>query len=258
MRFFIIIGSLLVTGGYLPVSQAKVSCEANGALCATVNASAQSKTQYRKLCVLSSEGFEPVWYLWSGHGLPERLQSIPDSMMLVTNILISPRQQWLAIESVGEGHPYITVVELASVLNKAPLKTQVEINPYPGWASLVHWQSQGNQEQLIIKSDRLLSEKNQDLYQVQEFAVSILTGKITARSLALQQLIPYYIRLLSQADKPIEEIVTTLINLVDTDAEQKLLQQWFTKTTDPVIKAQLAKVLKQVTSVTSRNNRLNN
>lgn len=69
----------------------------------------------------------------------------------------------------------------------------MEINPYPGWASLVQWRSQGNQEQLIIKSDRLLSGTNQDWYQVQEVAVSILTGKITARSLALQQPIPYYI-----------------------------------------------------------------
>jgi hypothetical protein len=34
--------------------------------------------------------------------------------------------------------------------------------------------------------------------------------------------------LLSQADKPTEEIVVTLINLMDTEEEQKLLQQWFT------------------------------
>ena len=253
MRFLIILGGLLVISGYLPVIQAKASCDTNGTLCTTLNPSAPSGTQYRQLCVLSSEGFEPVWYLWSGHGLPERLSSIPDSMMLVTKILVSPRQQWLAVESVGEGHPYITVVELAAVLNKASLTTQVEINPYPGLANLVQWQSQGSQEQLIIESDRLLSEKNQDLYQAQEFAVTILTGKITARSLALQQLIPYYVRLLSQADKPTAEIVATLVNLVDTEEEQKLVQQLFTKATNSAVKAQLAKVLKQVTPVVPSN-----
>lgn len=65
--------------------------------------------------------------------------------------------------------------------------------------------------------------------------------------MALQQPIPYYIHLLSQADKPTKEIVTILIDLVDTEKEQKCFQQLFIKTTNPAVKAQLAKVLKQIT-----------
>ncbi len=245
MRTFIILYAYFSLFLYGSSALARADNFVNGIHCENLKSTDNNHLPPNKLCVLSSDGFEPVWYLWSGQGFPQRFETAPDSMTLVTNFMVSPSQQWLAVESVGEGHPYITVSALAPWLDKAPCKTQVEINPYPGVANLQRWQRKGQQERLIIESDRLLSEQNQDLYQSQLFEVDPVTGKIKASLPALQQPIQYYIDLLSQANQPQEEILEMLANLVKTQEQQQLFQQLAAKVSNPKVKAQLAKVLKQ-------------
>lgn len=220
-------------------------CESNGVLCETLKR--RSAENYpRKICVLSSEGFEPVWYLLFDGGLPQRLDKIPDSMMSVYHIRVSPSQQFMAITSAGEGHPLINVVELSSLLQQQSPQTLVELNPYPGSINFIRWESKASVERLIVESDRLLTEQNQDVYSWQKFAIELPSGKKTALSSELQQLIPYYVKLLRKPENSADEIIEILVSLATTDDRKLLLQQAFDRETQVTVKATLAKVLERV------------
>jgi hypothetical protein len=83
--------------------------------------------------------------------------------------LISPSQQWLAIISVGEGHPIIDIVELPKFLQNNEPKTLLSINPFPGTIDLIKWRA----NQLVVESDRLISQHNEALARVEKFYVTI-------------------------------------------------------------------------------------
>jgi hypothetical protein len=220
-------------------------CDANGVLCATLKLEkGEGEVKPTKICVLSSDGFEPVWYLLGNTSFPDRLEKVPDSMLLVTEILLSPSQKFLAIASVGEGHPYITVVELAPLLHKELAKTLVAVNPYPSSANIIGWEGKADKERLVIESDRLLSEQNQDLFKNQKFAVEANTGKIRAVSPELQLAIPYYVKLLQQSDKPSDEIVETLASLARGE-KRLLLKQALERETKPAVRDKLAKAMER-------------
>lgn len=220
-------------------------CDTNGVLCARLKfEKGEEEVKPTKICVLSSDGFEPVWYLLGNMGFPERLEKIPDSMLLVSEILPSPSQKFLAIASAGEGHPYITVVELAPLLHKEPAKTLVAVNPYPGSANIIGWEGKTDKERLIVESDRLLSEQNEDLFQNQRFAVETNTGKIRAVSSELQLVIPYYVKLLRQSDKSEDDIVETLAGLARGE-KRLLLKQALERETKPAVKAKLVKTMER-------------
>jgi CTP-dependent riboflavin kinase len=93
----------------------------------------------------------------------------PASMSQVVDFLISPSQQWLAIISVGEGHPMIDLVELPALLQNNEPKILLSINPFPGTINLIKWWA----NQLIVESDRLISQHNEALARVKKFYVTI-------------------------------------------------------------------------------------
>ncbi len=145
----------------------------------------------------------------------------PQSMSYVSDVKVSPSEQFLAILSVGEGHPILDIISVKALLNnqEEPL---FSLNPYPGWISAENWQG----EKLIITSDRLLSENNQDLYQGEKFLLDAKSFKISPLSPNVKQPIQYYLYLLATThDKwQTEEIIQTLVSLNAVEAIPTLKQ----------------------------------
>lgn len=57
----------------------------------------------------------------------------------VADLQVAPDQQWLAVISVGEGHPMLEVVALSDWLAGKPYRAQCTINPYPGTIHAERW-----------------------------------------------------------------------------------------------------------------------
>lgn len=136
-----------------------------GLLCDSLN-------QTDKLCILNLQQGESQWFLIKATDGNQLLTPHPASMSQVTDFLIAPSKQWLAILSVGEGHPIVDIVELTEFLHNREPKTLISINPFPGTIHLVKWQ----QHQLIVTSDRRINQKNEELNQVKKFYVAIDTN----------------------------------------------------------------------------------
>jgi hypothetical protein len=93
-------------------------------------------------------------------------KSLPwPTMMNIVQLEASPDGQYLAVLSVGEGHPLIHIFETREIVkhfesyqtidkNKdSYLAAYYSLNPYPGSVDIVKW----NKKELFIKSDMLLN-----------------------------------------------------------------------------------------------------
>jgi hypothetical protein len=66
----------------------------------------------------------------------------------------SPDGRWLGVVSVGEGHPFLEVVDLESLLAGRGYKALTTINPYPGTINIQGWTDSA----LLVTSDMPLPE----------------------------------------------------------------------------------------------------
>ncbi|MEZ5671323.1 MAG: hypothetical protein R3E08_02675 [Thiotrichaceae bacterium] len=133
-----------------------------GLSCARLN-------QEQQLCFMKLQEGDSQWLVINQTGDNRVLTQQPQSMSWVYDFLISPSQQWLAMISVGEGHPIIDIIELTAFLDNKPPKNLISVNPYPGSIHLDKWR--GNR--LMVSSDRLIHKQNQELPQVEQFYITI-------------------------------------------------------------------------------------
>ncbi len=97
-------------------------------------------------------GSEARWWLLSGEEEKKPLPGPGPAMLLIDRLLASPSGRFLAVVSVGEGHPILEVFELRPILAGESAEALVEINPYPGVLSLEGWRKNS----LLFYSDRRL------------------------------------------------------------------------------------------------------
>jgi len=97
-----------------------------------------------------------LWYrLTSGHRLIGTINPPQTSLDELYEIAISADNHWLAVSSVGEGHPILDVFDLTAVLADNdddiahPVAPTASINPYPGGIWINSWDG----DKLIIQSD---------------------------------------------------------------------------------------------------------
>ncbi len=76
------------------------------------------------------------------------------AMRQVVTVSASPDRKWLAVLSVGEGHPMLEVVALDALTEQHDYRVMTTINPYPGTIGLTDWQD----GELRIVSDMPLHE----------------------------------------------------------------------------------------------------
>lgn len=111
------------------------------------------------------------WFFFPAQssGTVIRLEAMPHSMASVDDFKIAPSEKWLAITSVGEGHPIVDVIVLADALADKATTALRTINPYPGYINIIHW----------VVNDSLLIESNKDLTKPDDTSESTLSDEAT-------------------------------------------------------------------------------
>jgi len=126
-------------------------------------------------------------------------------MSNVSDIKVSADSKYLAIHSVGEGHPIIEVIDLQLLLIEKKVKTLKELNPYPGFMlSIVGWKK----NLLVFKSQMLMTHYRDgkidsalQLFSVETFYLNVTTGKITPGKRILKTPVKYYAKQLNNSKK---------------------------------------------------------
>lgn len=115
----------------------------------------------QQLCVLTEPTREPEWFIQTAKQR-NALPSPAVSMLWVSKISIDAENHYLAVVSVGEGHPILDVFSLIDVLAGKAVEPLLSVNPYPGALSLLAWRS----GELWVESDVHLldySENNEQM-----------------------------------------------------------------------------------------------
>ncbi len=107
-----------------------------------------------ELVVHVGEESESCWSQVCDSRRPVDLGCDLSAMRQVVAVSASPDRQWLAVLSVGEGHPMLEVVALDVLLERREYRVMTTINPYPGTIGLADWQD----GELHVVSDMPLSE----------------------------------------------------------------------------------------------------
>jgi hypothetical protein len=119
--------------------------------CAPLPPSAAAGTA---LCVQSDpDSGEQRWWQQTGPGDATALPAPQSALSLIAGLAPSPDGRWLAVLSVGEGHPILELFPLPAVLSGTAPAPSFELNPFPGSVDLIGWQG----GRLTIASDRLLT-----------------------------------------------------------------------------------------------------
>lgn len=106
-----------------------------------------------RLVVVGTEQEGASWQrIRSGRNLP---LAVPPVTLHPVDLSISPDGRYLAVVSVGEGHPVLDVLDLARVLaGTHGDRSLLTIDPYPGSIELAGWRGGC----LRVRSDRPLAE----------------------------------------------------------------------------------------------------
>ena len=174
------------------------------------------------ICVINTRDNGAEWFKVNQNDIYHDKLEPPQSMSYVSGLQVSPSGKLLAVMSVGEGHPILDIINVEALLSDQPADSLFSLNPYPGWVNMENWQG----EQLIITSDRLLSEHSQDLYQGEEFLLDTNSFKISPLSSNAKYPIQYYLYLLATTHNlwQMEEIIQTLVSLNAVEAIPTLKQ----------------------------------
>lgn len=87
------------------------------------------------------EPFPPsCWYVDCAPAARRELGCGLSALSAVAELAISPDGCWLAVVSVGEGHPVLEIVEVAPLLAEpSEYRTNLALNPYPGGFGRIEW-----------------------------------------------------------------------------------------------------------------------
>lgn len=95
-------------------------------------------------------------YLLKNNSVSIQLIADTNAIINMNEICISPDYKYIAVTVTMEGHPWIDVYDLHSIIYSNNLKIVATLNPYPGIIGLVGWQ----QQKLIVYSNANLILKN--------------------------------------------------------------------------------------------------
>jgi len=83
----------------------------------------------------------PACWQWVCPGKSSRqLACDVTAMHQVVGVTRDREQRWLAVTSVGEGHPFLEIVAVAPLIEDQRYEARCTVNPYPGTLGEAVWQ----------------------------------------------------------------------------------------------------------------------
>jgi len=150
--------------------------------------------------VVNTSNAGPQWFLLKGDG-NQHIGSISPGFNIIANLKSSENGQYLAVLSVGEGHPVIDVIDANQLLSKKTYQIVQHLDPYPGTILLDAWKGMI----LQVKSDMLLTERDQKTGRVpsdmnlswqETFSLNVVTGQISGISEGAKNPAEHYTKIL--------------------------------------------------------------
>lgn len=139
----------------------------------------------RNLCVRTDEEGISHWSLHRTGDVEAQDLSPATAMARVAEFQISPSGVYIAVVSVGEGHPILDVFEVAAVLAGESAEPKFSINPYPGSVSIKDWSG----DTLLVNCDMpltLAEDRRRDFElmfdDMETFSVAVPSGDVQAVS----------------------------------------------------------------------------
>jgi hypothetical protein len=135
------------------------------------------------LCVINTDYEKGAyWFVIKGAYGNRAIGNNLSQLAEVHQLLLSPDGKYLAVLSVGEGHPVIEVIDMQKLRDKYEYTTLHVLDPYPGVMSIDRWEG----SKLLIDSNVPLNLRKEDgrvdpdllLPESKKFALDVLTGKI--------------------------------------------------------------------------------
>jgi len=98
--------------------------------------------------VISDNRKGQAWYVTEAGYRIRSLENVPETCLYnVRQAFASPDDKYLAVVSVGEGHPVLEIFPLDQVLNPRDdeedyfVEPLLAIDPFPGWVWIAGWQA---------------------------------------------------------------------------------------------------------------------
>jgi hypothetical protein len=155
---------LLTEGEFTLWAQQKKEAKLHNCITQTVNYNSEGKIQTGTLLIVNfRDSLEPALlfaniYLLGPDGQNRLLCSKDSGLYNVYFALVSPDSKYLAVYTVGEGHPWIDIYDLQLLISEGKILALGGIQPYPGNVDMIKWKGKA----LMVESDIDLMKKNQD------------------------------------------------------------------------------------------------
>ena len=135
------------------------------------------------LCVINTDYEKGAyWFVIKGAYGNREIGNNLCQLAEVHHLLLSPDRKYLAVLSVGEGHPVIEVIDMQKLRDKFEYTTLHVLDPYPGVMSIDRWEG----TKLLIDSNVPLNLRKENgrvdpdllLPETKKFSLDVLTGKV--------------------------------------------------------------------------------
>lgn len=135
------------------------------------------------LCVINTDYEKGAyWFIIKGAYGNRAIGNNLSQLAEVHQLMLAPDGKYLAVLSVGEGHPVIEVIDMQKLRDKYEYTTLHVLDPYPGVMTIDRWEG----SKLIIDSNVPLNLRKEDgrvdpdllLPETKKFALDVPTGTI--------------------------------------------------------------------------------
>lgn len=190
-----------------------------------------------------------MWSEWTVSNPREKykLECGLSSMIQITDVKVSQSSKYLAIVSVGEGHPFLDLIDLQALLQNKECKILASINPYPGIINIEKWQN----DKLIVTSSALLTHQIDEQYPIEfmtteqeRFLFDPETQVFKALSANAKNPTNYFIKLLSDSENKLYAI--DVLGLLKEPQAIANLERMLSKEIDPEVIEKLNASIKKI------------
>lgn len=137
------------------------------------------------------------WFILAGLTGNRKIGTNLCALMEVSEILVSPQGNYLAVLSVGEGHPFLEIIDLKKLRQDNRYVVLNSVDPYPGSVWVKRWEGM----RLILGSTVPLTLRNKDgsgrvnpaliLPVEEEFSFDMESGAMESSTFDIQKLTRY-------------------------------------------------------------------